>query len=287
VRLSVVGHVEWVELLRIERFPARGDVVEAASITELAAGSGGIAAVQLAKLGAEVTFFTRLTDDERGHRARLELEGHGVRVEAVHAGDQLRRAFVLVDESSERTITVVGEKRVPLGSDPLPWAELSDFDGVCFFCGDTAASKAARRAPILVATARWLPGLKRAQVPVDALVRSGQDLAEEYRPGDLSPEPPLVVTTEGARGGSLAMPGRPPQRFQPSPLTGPAVDAYGCGDSFAAGLLFALAEGRQPREAAAFAARCGAACLAGEALTGQLRLGGTVPAVHAMPEVTP
>lgn len=272
MRVAVVGHVEWAELLRIGRFPARGEVVEATSITELAAGSGGIAALQLAKLADEVTFFTRLTDDERGHRARLELERQRVRVEAVHSGTELRRAFVLADESSERTITVCGEKRIPLGSDPLPWSELSGFDGVCFFCGDTPALEAARQAPVLVATARWLPGLKDAGVPVDGLVRSGPDLAERYGPGDLTPEPPLVVTTEGARGGSLSIDGGPSQRFPASPLPGPAVDAYGCGDSFAAGLLFALAEGRGPVEAVSFAADCGAACLTGEALTGQLRL---------------
>nr|MBA2567395.1 ribokinase [Thermoleophilaceae bacterium] len=36
------------------------------------------------------------------------------------------------------------------------------------------------------------------------------------------------------------------------------------GDSFAAGLTFALAEGRDAQEALAFAARCGAACMAGD-----------------------
>ena len=272
MRLAVVGHVEWAELLRIERFPAPGDVVEATSLIELAAGSGGIAALQLAKLADEVTFFTRLTDDERGHRARFELEGQGVRVEAVHEGTNLRRAFVLVDDTSERTITVYGEKRIPLGSDPLPWSELAGFDGVCFFCGDTSALEAARQAPMLVATARWLTGLKIASVAVDALVRSGSDLAERYSPGDLEPEPELVVATEGALGGSLSALGRPSQRFPASPLPGPAVDAYGCGDSFAAGLLFALAEGKGPTEAVSFAADCGAACLTGTALTGQLRI---------------
>lgn len=272
MRVAVVGHVEWVELLRVGQFPARGEVVEATSLTELAAGSGAIAAVQLAKLASEVTFFTRLTDDEQGAKARLELERQNVRVEAVHEGSALRRAFVLVDASSERTITVYGEKRIPMGADPLPWSEFGHFDGVCFFCGDTLALRAARQAPIVVATARWLPGLKRAGVPIDALVRSGPDLAERYNPGDLSPEPALIVTTEGALGGSLSIPGRPSQRFQPSALPGPEVDAYGCGDSFAAALMFALAEGKGAEEAVSFAARCGAACLTGEALTGQLRL---------------
>jgi ribokinase len=283
VRLAVVGHVEWVELLRIERFPAQGEVVEATSLTELAAGSGGIAAVQLAKLAEEVTFFTRLTDDERGRRARLELEREGVRVEAVHSDTELRRAYVFVDDTSERTITVCGQKRVPLGGDALPWSDLSRYDGVCFFCGDVAALAAARRAPVLVASARWLPVLKNARLFLDALVRSGHDPAELYQPGDLSPEPALVVTTEGALGGSLAIGGASADRFDPFPLPEPPVDAYGCGDSFAAGLAFALAEGKEPVEAVSFAARCGAACLTGEALTGQLRLSG---AAAPLPETS-
>jgi ribokinase len=52
------------------------------------------------------------------------------------------------------------------------------------------------------------------------------------------------------------------------------ADAYGCGDSFAAGLTFALAEGRDPDDALAVAARCGAACLTGHGpYEGQLEAG--------------
>ena len=41
------------------------------------------------------------------------------------------------------------------------------------------------------------------------------------------------------------------------------VDAYGCGDSFAAGLTFALARGDTVEDAVALGARCGAAVLTG------------------------
>ena len=41
-------------------------------------------------------------------------------------------------------------------------------------------------------------------------------------------------------------------------VPGPVVDAYGCGDSFAAGLTFALGEGRPIDEALAVAASWGA-----------------------------
>jgi ribokinase len=41
------------------------------------------------------------------------------------------------------------------------------------------------------------------------------------------------------------------------------VDAYGAGDSFAAGLTYALAAGLEGSDAVGFAARCGAAALTG------------------------
>ncbi len=64
---------------------------------------------------------------------------------------------------------------------------------------------------------------------------------------------------------------RPGGPFRAAPLPGPVQDAYGCGDCFAAGLTFALAEGRPVDEAVAFGARCGAAVLTGRgAYAGQL-----------------
>ena len=77
----------------------------------------------------------------------------------------------------------------------------------------------------------------------------------------------VVVTTAGSLGGWV----RPGGPFRAAPLPGPIEDAYGCGDCFAAGLTFALAEGRAMEEALALAARCGAAVLTGRgAYAGQL-----------------
>jgi ribokinase len=41
------------------------------------------------------------------------------------------------------------------------------------------------------------------------------------------------------------------------------VDAYGCGDSFAAGVTFGLGAGKSLEDAVALGARCGAAVLSG------------------------
>src|SRR5437870_2205202 len=180
IRVVVVGHVEWIEFARVERVPVAGEIVHALEAWEEPGGGGSVAAVQLAKLAEEVTFFTALGDDPLGRRASRELGALGVRVEAVYRSIPQRRGFTFVDAAGERTITVMGERMGPNGADPLPWDLLEGADTVYFTAGDDEALLRARRARVLVATTRILPQLIRAGVPLDALVGSGHDRAERY-----------------------------------------------------------------------------------------------------------
>jgi ribokinase len=255
-----VGHVEWVEFARVEAIPRAGEIVQALETWQEPAGGGAVAAVQLARLAGSCTFFTGLGADELGRRARTELTQLGVDVRAVPQPEPTRRAFTFVDESGERTITVLGEKLRPRGGDSrLPWHELAGLDAVLFVSGDAESLHHARLARVLAATAREVATVREAGVALDALVGSGDDEAELYRPGDLDPAPRVVVTTSGGLGGWV-QPGGP---FRPAPLPGPIVDAYGCGDSFVGGLTFALARGDGVEDAVALAARCGAAVMTG------------------------
>jgi ribokinase len=275
VNLAVVGHVEWVEFIRVARVPLPGEIVHAVETWEEAAGGGAIAAVQLAKLNGSAHLFTSLGDDELGRRSRRELEERGVTLHAAAAGVPQRRAFTYVDERGERTITVLGPKLLPSGDDgSLPWEELARCEAVYFVSGDVAALRAARRSRVLVATARELATLKRAEEEIDVLVGSGEDPGERFEPGELEPPPRTVVTTSGALGGWV----RPGGPFRAAPLPAPIEDAYGCGDCFAAGLTYALAAGRPMEDAVEAGARCGAAVLTGRgAYTAQLRGGDFTP----------
>jgi ribokinase len=69
--------------------------------------------------------------------------------------------------------------------------------------------------------------------------------------------------TDGARGGVFAAEDGSKGRFDAVPTPGPLVDTYGGGDSFAAGLTFALGEGLDVGPALELAATCGAWCVAG------------------------
>jgi len=266
----VIGHVEWIEFVRVDHVPKPGEIVHASETWEEPAGGGAVAAVQLANLGAEVTFFTALGSDDLGRRSREELERRGVTVQPATVGGPQRRGFTYVDAAGERTITILGDKLVPRGADgELPWEELARADAVFFVSGDVEALDHARRGRVLVATARELATLRRGSVELDVLVASGEDEAERYHPGELAPPPKTVITTSGALGGWM-QPGGP---FRAAPLPGQVEDAYGCGDCFAAGVTFALGQGAPIEQAVELGARCGAAVLCGRgAYAGQLTL---------------
>lgn len=260
MNVAVVGHVEWIRFARVDRVPGAGEIAHSFEDWAQAGGGGAVAALQLAQLAGNATLFTSLGDDDLGQQARAELEERGVRVRSGEERLPTRWALTHVDERGERTITTIGPKLVPHGNDDrLPWHELAEMDAVVFVAGDVEALLRARRARVLTASTRWLDVLRRGAVVLDALVGSGEDAAERYRPGDLDPAPALVVTTSGALGGWM-QPGGP---FSASPPPGPIEDTYGAGDCFLAGLTFGLASGLEGAAAVEFASRCGAAALTG------------------------
>jgi ribokinase len=263
VRVAVVGHVEWVEFARVERVPRTGEIVHARETFEEAGGGGGVAAVQLARLAGAVDFLTALGTDGAGRRAREALCARGVSVHAAPREPPQRRAFTLLDDVGERTITVLGERIVPHGDDALPWELLRRADGVYFTGGDPTALRAARQARVLVATPRAREAIVAAGVKLDVLVHSGNDAGERVAPGELPVAPRLSVTTLGARGGRWRTDGGDEGGWAAAPPPGPVADAYGAGDTFAAALTFALAAGRDLTTALDLAARCSAACLTG------------------------
>jgi len=271
VQAAVVGHVEWIEFARVQRVPVAGEIVHAREAWEEPGGGGAVAAVQLAKLADEATLYTALGDDELGHRAKDELGRLGVRVEASFRPEPQRRAFVYVDAAGERTITVIGSRLGPRADEPLALDGLEGADCAYVTAGDPGAIRAARAAGALVGTARDLPALREAAVRLDALVSSSRDAGERYAPGQLEPPPHVVVRTAGGTGGSFETTGGRSGRWEPARPPGPVRDAYGCGDSFAAGLTYGLGTGAAIEAALALGARCGAACLTGHGpYSGQL-----------------
>lgn len=257
--IAVVGHVEWVEFVVVDRVPPPGEIAFAHGDAFFAPGGGGaVPAVELARLaragGVAAAFFTSVGADALGETTERELRALGVEVHASRAAVPQRRAFTHLDARHERTITVVGERHVPLGAESLPWHALRDAGAVLFTGGDAEALRHARAARTLVGTVRSLAEHAETDVEVDFAIASAHDPAEMALLDRVRAR--RILLTEGADGGRY-----PGGRWKAAPLPGEPVDAYGCGDAFVAGLTYGLGTGRPLDEALAIGARSGARAL--------------------------
>ena len=232
-RVAVVGHVEWVDFIPVMRMPRQGEVIHAEGAFARAAGGGGVVSVVLAELGAV--------------SAHVAWRKHPT-----------RRALTLLERDGERTIVTVGERLEPFGSDDLEWERLRGAEGAYFTAGDAAALRRARDASVVVASPRGRAALRDGP-SIEALVYSGRDHDECEWARRLEGNARLLVETRGALGGVWR--GESEGSWSAVAPEAETKDAYGCGDSFAAGFTFALATGASVAEAVALGARCGARCL--------------------------
>ena len=263
MRTAVLGHTEWIEFGYVDEVPVAGGIAHARDAWEAPGGGGAVSAVQLARLAGSCTFFTALGGDEQRLWTERDLSRLGVRVRSALRDEPSRKAVTLVDGNGERTIITLGNRLEPHGADHLPWEELDDVDAVYVTAGDVDAIRQARRARIVVGTSRALTRLGESGIVVDAIVGSSRDPSERYEPGVLASEPALVVRTKSLHGGTWEAADGRSGRYDPVEPPGPVVDTYGAGDSFAAGLTYALGAGMDVEDALALAARCGAWNVAG------------------------
>lgn len=240
-------------------------------------GSGLYSAATAARLGRNTTLITRVAQAERpAVEARCAALGIGVRClpsaatttfafTMIGARRRLRlraraRSFraddlgALAEDAAVLLGSIVGEHHADLFARAAGRSVLVAQGELRAFAADgTVVPAPWRRAD------RLLPTLRAA-------VLSEEDLA-----GDLSPVAgwsalaPIVIT-RGERGASLFRDGRELRipAFRPDRI----ADPTGAGDSFAAGLLVALDEGRAWEDALHFANSVASFCLEGIATDG-------------------
>lgn len=259
-RVAVIGHVEFVKFVRLASFPAKGAVTRADDSFTRSGGGGVVAAVVLAEHGAEVDFYCALGRDANGEAAATELQARGVTLHVAWREQPTREVITLLERDGERAIITIGERLEPMAADPLDWQRLQDAAGVFFTAGDTGAARLARRTPVVVCSPRAREGLEDESVKVDALVFSAGDSDEREWAQRLRERTRLIVQTEGAHGGRWW--GESEGRWEAAAAPAVKVDDYGCGDSFAAGLMYGLAQGLAMAEATRVGALWGAEALA-------------------------
>ena len=242
VKTAVIGHVEWVTHTDAPFIPPPGEIVHLTNPLTQPAGGGAVSVAAMARMGAEALFFTASGNDVP---LVQDMQALGVRTCAAARDLPHTRALVMRDPTGERTICVIGGNLHPTADDPLPWTELAECDGVYYTGDDPRALQLARAARVLVVTARRFESLVESRVEADVLLASDRDRGERFDLSRLAVRPRHIVLTRGVDGGTGYVAVPPP---------GPVVDAYGAGDTFAAGLTVGLARGDELDDALAFAA---------------------------------
>ena len=238
LKFAVIGHVEWINFLMVDSLPNAGGISHANKSFEEVAGGGAVIAKTLKELTYnEVHFFTSLGRDYYGDRSFKALKSLGLKVHVAWREFPTRKGFSLIDNNGDRAITIIGDRLSPKHQDNLNWNILNEVDGIFITAGDKELFMKSRQAKVVCTTPRvGIEIINKSNILLDALISSNLDPGEKFSSSELRLKPRLIIKTEGDQGG-IVIPGG---RYNAIKNDNKEVDSYGCGDSFAAGVLFGL-----------------------------------------------
>ncbi len=239
LKFAVIGHIEWINFIKVDQLPKPGLISHSKKSLECPAGGGTVIAKRLRELtNSEVHFFTALGDDFYGNQCLNILEKMGIKLHVAWRDKPTRKGFSLIDSDGERSITIIGDRLAPNHKDRLDWSTLNDMDGIFITAADKEIFKKARVAKALCTTPRvGLNVINESRIFLDGLIGSNLDPGEVFSLNELRVKPKFVIKTEGENGGIVS----PGGRYKAIVNKKNKVDSYGCGDSFAAGILYGFA----------------------------------------------
>jgi sugar/nucleoside kinase (ribokinase family) len=259
-------------LIPVSRYPASGSKVEVRSASLLPGGQVASAMVACQRWGLRARYVGKLGDDSAADLHRAEFAKAGVEAKILTAREcGSQQAFILVEDSGERTVLWKRDERLTLRPEELRREWITDARAVHVDGHDTAAAITvagwAREAgiPVIADLDELYPTVERLIEKVDYLIVSrdipGQltgksDLKESLMAIRRQFGCRLAAATLG-RDGVLAWDGRdfcyrPAYRVE-------AVDTTGSGDIFHAGFIYGLLQGLALEQTLDFA--CAAAAL--------------------------
>ncbi len=243
-------------LIPLSRYPASGSKVEFRSASVLPGGQVASAVVACARWGLRVRYVGRLGDDDAGELHRREFASADVEARIIVApGCMSQQAFILVEDSGERTVLWKRDDRLALRPEDLKkeWfmdARAVHLDGLDTEAAITAAGWAREAGISVIADLDELyPRVERLIEKVDYLIVSRdiptrltgrQDLREALLRIQQQFGCRLTSATLG-RDGVLAWDGRE-FCYRPAYHVD-VVDTTGAGDIFHAGFIYGLLQG--------------------------------------------
>ena len=238
LKFAVIGHIEWINFIKVDQLPKAGLISHSKESLEYPAGAGSVIAKRLRELThGEVHFFTALGNDFYGNKCLNILQNMGIKLHVAWRDKPTRKGFSVNDSEGERSITIIGDRLAPIHKDNLDWSILNDMDGIFITAADKEIFQKSRIAKTLCTTPRvGLNIINESMIFLDGLIGSNLDPGEVFSLDELILKPKFVIKTEGENGGIIF----PGGRYKAIENKAMKVDSYGCGDSFAAGILYGL-----------------------------------------------
>ena len=238
LKFAVIGHIEWINFIKVDQLPKPGLISHSKESLEYPAGGGSVIAKRLLELtNGEVHFFTALGNDFYGNKCLNILQNMGIKLHVAWRDKPTRKGFSVIDSEGERSITIIGDRLAPTHKDNLDWNILNDMDGIFITAADEEIFKKSRIAKTLCTTPRvGINIINESRIFLDGLIGSNLDPGEVFSLDELILKPKFVIKTESENGGIIF----PGGRYKAIENKRMKVDSYGCGDSFAAGILYGL-----------------------------------------------
>jgi ribokinase len=276
--LLVVGSANADLVIGVERRPAAGETVLGSDLAVHPGGKGANQAVAAARLGARTALLARVGDDAHGRLLLDAQRGAGVdTVGVLVGGAPTGVALITVDPSGDNSIVVSPGANGRLAPQDVRAARS------LLHASRVVSAQLEIPLETVVEVVRNLPSGTRfvlnpsppGPLPAEVLAACDPLIVNEHEarvvaggepagtPEDraralLALGPRSVVVTLGAEGAVVADGGSVAR--VPS-VKVDAVDTTGAGDAFTAALAWRLGAGASLREAAAYAARVGAAAV--------------------------
>ena len=259
-------------LIPVVHYPARGAKVEIRPTTILPGGQTATAVVACQQWGLRTRYVGKVGGDSAAALHAAEFSRLGVEAHLLTAPDcPSQQAFILIDDSGERTVLWKRDDRLTLRLEELQpeWimaARALHVDGHDTAAATTAAGWArAAGIPVIADLDELYPGVEALLPKVDYLITSRDIPGKLASTADLQDSLPAVHRRFGCRltaatlgtDGVLAWDGA---QFHYAPaFQVDAIDTTGAGDLFHAGFIYALLQGWPLQKQLDFA--CAAAAL--------------------------
>jgi sulfofructose kinase len=259
-------------LIPLPHFPASGSKVEFRSANVLPGGPVASAVVACQHWGMRTRYVGKVGDDGAAKIHRAEFARTGVEAHLITApGCASQQAFILVDDSGERTVLWKRDDRLTLRPEELEHEWIVDARALHVDGHDTAAATAAARwaraagVPVVADVDNLYPGVEALFENLDYLIVSRDIPGRLVGEHDLRKSLPALQSRYGCRlsaatlghDGVLAWNGT--EFHYASAYRVGVMDTTGAGDIFHAGFIYGLLQGWPLQRQLDFA--CAAAAL--------------------------